>query len=71
MTQITRIAIALVISAVVIALTVFDRDAGSETRYAPRLEVHNAKRYADWCGGYVQVIPTRHGNDVTVLGCDR
>jgi hypothetical protein len=30
-------------------------------------EVRNAQAYADWCGGYVQVI----GSRVSVEGCDR
>ena len=30
-------------------------------------EAANANRYADWCGGYVQVI----GTDISVYGCDR
>lgn len=30
-------------------------------------EVWNAQKYADWCGGYVQVI----GTDVSVEGCDK
>lgn len=71
MSQATRIAIAVVITAMVIVFAVFDRDAGSNVRYAPRLEVRNAQRYADWCGGYVQVIPTPSGSDVSVLGCDQ
>ena len=43
------------------------------TRTTPALvnhianEVWNAQKYADWCGGYVQVI----GTDVQVEGCDR
>jgi len=43
------------------------------TRTTPALvnhianEVWNAQKYADWCGGYVQVI----GTDVMVEGCDR
>lgn len=43
------------------------------TRTTPALvnhianEVWNAQKYADWCGGYVQVI----GTDVMVEGCDK
>jgi hypothetical protein len=29
--------------------------------------VDNAQNYADWCGGYVQLI----GGDISVEGCDR
>lgn len=71
MSEYARLSIAITITLIVALFAVFDGDAGSETRYAPRLEVRNAQAYAEWCGGYVQVIPTDAGSDVSVLGCDR
>lgn len=42
---------------------------------AHRLSFANASRYADWCGGYVQVVPIRRDGtgpeDISVQGCDR
>ena len=46
-----------------------DADAKAVTPH--QLDLQNAKRYADWCGGYVQVVPFPGGEDITVQGCDR
>jgi len=35
------------------------------------LDYMNASRYADWCGGYVQVVPFGKNQDISVQGCDR
>lgn len=37
------------------------------TEVPHRSEIWNARQYAAWCGGYVQVI----NGDVTVEGCQR
>jgi len=43
-------------------------DAGNHTG-TPKIsrEIKNAQRYADWCGGYVQVVR----QDIIVQNCDQ
>jgi hypothetical protein len=33
-------------------------------------EIRNAQVYADWCGGYVQVLRSHRHADVIVMNCD-